>query len=372
MLEPGLRYFNAANIGPAFRGAVEAQARETAAFQADPSRERRERYVTQSAALRARLARRLNAAPEEIALVRNASEGNSVAVLGLDLKPGDEVIVTDHNHQSTLDSWHLRARRQGLVVRTVATPFAAADPAAVVAAFAAAVTPRTRAIFLSHMTNVTGLVLPVADIARLARAHGAWLHVDAAQTFGWLPTDLAAIGCDSWAASTHKWLLGPLEGGVLYVRRDRQDRLSPLMLSHGYWIGSPAEMETAQRYEILGQRDDPKLAALAATLDAHDALGEAVVERMVRARAAALRAALARVPGARLVGSAHPALAGPVVTAAFAGQDVPALRRRLWRQARIATAEAKAGGDALVRFSPHLYNSEADIAAVTRALDDTA
>lgn len=368
LLSPDIRYFNAANIGPSFRKVAEAQARGTAAFQDNPSREFRERYPLIADRLRARLAARIGARTEEIALVRNASEANSVAVLGLDLERGDRVVLTAHNHQSTLDTWRLRARREGLELVVLPVPVNAVSPQQIVDAFAAAITPGTRAVFLSHITNVTGLAYPIADIAALARQHGAWLHVDGAQTFGWLRLDMAALGVDSYSASTHKWLLGPLEGGVLYVKRERQAELSPLMLSHGYWLTDPKNLETAQKYEILGQRDDPKLEAIEAALDMMDGIGETMIEGGVRHAARTMRTALSRVPGARIVGTAHPDLSGPVITVAFPGKDVAAIRARLWSAAKIATAQNEADGQPLIRFSPHLYNSEDEIALVADML----
>ncbi|TZG29351.1 aminotransferase class V-fold PLP-dependent enzyme [Sphingomonas montanisoli] len=368
LLDPGVRYFNAANIGPAFRAVIEVQEAELRAFQANPSREYREKYPVAADALRARLAKRLNVTGAEIALLRNASEANTVAVLGLDLKPGDEIIVTEHNHQSTLDSWKLRAKREGLVIKVLPTPATARNPQVVADAFAAAITPRTRAIFLSHMTNVTGLVYPVATIAQVARAKGVWLHVDGAQTFGWMPIDLMALGVDSYATSTHKWMMGPLESGILYVRREGQDRLNPTMISHGYWLNGPRDMETAERYEVLGQRDDPKLIAIDRTLDLLDGMGEAAIEAGARQGATRMRDLLAKAPGAKFVGSDHPALSGPVLTFAFPGQDVGALRARLWRDGKVATAQALADGQLLVRFSPHLYNDADEMQAVVDLL----
>lgn len=368
LLSPDLLYFNAANIAPTFRSVIDTQEKELRAFQANPSREYREKYPVAADRLRARLGKRLNVTAEEIALLRNSSEANTVAVLGLDLKPGDEVIVTDHNHQSTLDSWKLRAKREGLVVKVLPTPFAATSPQVVADDFARAATPRTKAIFLSHITNVTGLRYPLSAIAEVARKSGAWLHVDGAQTFGWMQLDMAALGVDSYAGSTHKWLMGPLEAGLLYVRRDGQDRLNPTMLSHGYWLTDTRNMETAQRYEILGQRDDPKLEAVEATLDRLDALGEGWIEQETRARAAEMRGILAKVPGARIVGSGDPALSGAIITVAFPGKDISAMRAALWKEYKLATAQAVAGGDALVRFSPHIYNSRAEMERVADLL----
>jgi isopenicillin-N epimerase len=368
LLAPDILYFNAANIGPAFRSAIAAQQRGTEEFQANPSREYREKYPPLADGLRARLARRLHVTPQEIALVRNSSEANSVAVRGLALRSGDHIILTAHNHPSTLDTWKLRAAREKLDLTILPVPVQATSGQAIVDAFAAAITPRTRAIFLSHMTNVTGLIYPVAQLAQIARAKGIWLHADGAQTFGWMQLDLAALGVDSYAGSTHKWLMGPLEGGILYVRRDRQDALQPLMLSHGYWLTDEKNLQTAQRYEILGQRDDPKLGAIDATLDAHDAIGEAAIEAKARALALEVRQSFAKIPGVRVVGSLDPALSGPAVAIAMPGKDIAAVRAALWAQAKVATAGSAADNQPLIRISPHIYNSVEDVRRVADLL----
>lgn len=366
LLDPAIRYFNAANIAPTFRSVAAVHESETRAFQMDPSVERRALYPKAADALRARIAARLNVTAQEIALVRNASEANTVAVRGLALKAGDRIILTDHNHPSTWDSWKLRAEREGLDLHVVPVPVDAKSPQELFDSIAAAVTPTTKAIFLSHMSNITGIIYPVAEIAKLAKAKNIWLHADGAQTFGWMQLDLAALGVDSYSGSTHKWLMGPLEGGMLYVKRERQAELQPIMMSHGYWLTDEANLSTAQKYEISGQRDDPKLMAIAATLDVLDGVGDAAMDQAVRQRAAFMRQAIAGVSGTRLFGSGAAAITGPVITVAFPGKDVTALRAKLW-QAKIATAASKLEGGA-IRFSPHIYNSDDDVAAVIEGL----
>lgn len=368
LLAPGLHYFNAANIGPAFRTAVEAHERETQKFQANPSTQYREKYPKEADALRARLGQRLNVTAQEIALVRNSSEANTVAVRGLALREGDEIILTDHNHPSTLETWKLRAEREKLVLKILPVPVYAKSAQEVVDQFAAAITPRTRAVFLSHMSNITGLIFPIADIAKLTRPKGIWLHGDGAQSFGWLQLDLQALGVDSYSGSTHKWMMGPLEGGVLYVRREGQARLQPVMMSHGYWLTDPANLDTAQKYEILGQRDDPKLSAIAATLDAHDAIGAAEVERRTFAIGAQMRDMLLALPGAKLIGTSAPGLSGPVLTPTFPGKDVVAIRKMLWDKGQVAVAGSKADGQTTIRFSPHIYNDADEIALIADLL----
>lgn len=368
LLAPDLHYFNAANIGPAFRAAVTAHERATRDFQSNPSPQFREIYPRQADALRARLGKRLNVTAQEIALVRNSSEANTVAVRGLALQPGDEIILTEHNHPSTLETWKLRAAREKLVLKILPVPIYAKSPQAVVDVFAAAITPRTRAIFLSHMSNITGLIFPIGEIAKLTRPKGIWLHGDGAQTFGWLQLDLTALGVDSYSGSTHKWMMGPLEGGVLYVRREGQARLDPVMMSHGYWLTDPANLDTAQKYEILGQRDDPKLAAIDATLDALDAIGEAEVERRAFAIGDRMRDMVVGLPGAKLIGTTVKGLTGPVITPTFPGKDVATMRARLWIQGKVVVAGSKADGQPTIRLSPHIYNDADEIALIADLL----
>jgi isopenicillin-N epimerase len=368
LLEPGLIYCNAANIGPAFRSAIDAHMAALHQFEANPSPQYRARYPKEADALRARLGKRMNVTAQEIALVRNASEANTVAVRGLALKEGDEIILTDHNHPSTLDTWKLRAAREKLVLKILPVPVYAKTAQDLIDPIAAAITPRTRAVFLSHMSNITGVIYPVAEIAKLTRPKGIWFHADGAQTFGWLRLDLAALGVDSYSGSTHKWMMGPLEGGVLYVRREGQAQLDPIMASHGYWLTDEANLNTAQKYEILGQRDDAKLAGIDATLDALDAIGEAEVEARAFAIGKQMRDMVLGLPGAKLIGTSVEGLTGPVITPTFPGKDVAAIRGDLWTKGRIVVAGSKADGQATIRFSPHIYNSAEDIAAIAELL----
>src|SRR5262249_26421495 len=158
---------------------------------------------------------------------RNTSEGTNLVVRGIELKPGDEIIVTDHNHPSNNESWNQRARREGLVVRSVPVPVPARSADDLVDGIAKAITARTRVIAITHLTSTTGILFPAKPIAELARRHGIFFHLDGAQTFGAMAVNLKELGCDSFSASAHKWPMGPLEAGILYVRSEQIGRLWP-------------------------------------------------------------------------------------------------------------------------------------------------
>jgi len=146
---------------------------------------------------------------DEIALLRNATEANSYIANGIDLKPGDEVLMTDQEHPGGVHPWNLKAKRYGVVVKKVTLPLPVKDPAQVLNLFNDAITPRTRVIFFSHITTVTGVVLPAKELSALARSKGILSAIDGAHVVGMMGLNVHDIGCDMYSSSPHKWLMGP-------------------------------------------------------------------------------------------------------------------------------------------------------------------
>lgn len=364
-----LLYMNAANIAPAPTSVLREYQRQLADFQANPSFQNREQYKTLAETVRTRIARYVKADAEEIAITRNTSEGSNLIAQGVRLKAGDEVLITAHNHPSNNASWKLRAEQAGATVITASVPQSAKSPSELLDSIAQRTTAKTRVIAVSHFTNVTGLMYPVRELAQLARQRGAWLHVDGAQTFGWVNLDLHALGVDSFTGSMHKWPMGPLESGILFIRRERIEQISPAILSHDYWSDDPKGI---RRFELLGQRDDPRLKGMEKTFDFLERLGAAAIEARTREIAAKLRAALSKVPGAEVRGSGEPSVSGPVIKVNFPGKDLKRIYDTLWQRHKVSAA-LTAGGDASgIRFSPHVYNAEAEIGAVVQALREAA
>src|SRR5262249_29516676 len=152
-----------------------------------------------------------------------------------------------------------------------------------------AVTPRTRVIAVTHLTSTTGIRYPIKPIAELTRRRDIFLHVDGAQTFGALEVKPKDLGCDSYSASAHKWPMGPLEAGVLFLRSERIASLWPAIVSAGWSEG----LEGARKFEAVGQQDDPRVASLEAAIDLLDLIGIREVEARVQALAGRAKRALA-------------------------------------------------------------------------------
>jgi selenocysteine lyase/cysteine desulfurase len=171
---------------------------------------------------------------DEIALVRNATEGNSYIANGIDMKTGDEVLMTDQEHPGGEQPWQLRAKRYGIVVRKVTLPKPVKEPAQVLNLFQDAITPRTRVMFFSHITTVTGVVLPARELCGLARSKGILSAVDGAHVPGMMELNLHQLGCDLYSASPHKWLQAPKGTGFLYVRDEVIDRVWNTIATEGW------------------------------------------------------------------------------------------------------------------------------------------
>jgi selenocysteine lyase/cysteine desulfurase len=352
-LEDDLVYLNAANVCPASRPVMDRHLAFLRDFHANPSFQNRDKYVPMRESLRGKAAAMLRVSADELAVTRNTSEGSNMIVKGVDLKPGDEVLVTTHNHPSNLDSWKVRARRDGFVVKELPVPVPARSADDLYGAVEKALTPRTKVIAITHLTSTTGILYPAGEIAALARKRGIWMHLDGAQTFGALDVNLREIAPDSYSASAHKWMMGPLEAGLLYVRAERIPQLWPSIVTAG-WAD---DLKGARKFEVFGQRDDPRVAALEAAVDFLMLVGMPAVEARIRTLATHTKTQLRALPNVEMKTNMEPALSGGVVK--FKLRNVPTKRAydTLWERSRVAIALTPSGDAEGLRLSPHIYNS---------------
>ncbi|MGQ0704510.1 MAG: aminotransferase class V-fold PLP-dependent enzyme [Gemmatimonadales bacterium] len=213
------------------------------------------------------LARDFGCDPEEMAITRNASEANEIMIFGLDLKPGDEVVVTNQNYGRMLTSWRQRVRRDGIVLKEISFQVPPPSQEYLVDQFKAALTPRTRVIEVTHITNLTGQIMPVRELVELARPRGIEVFVDGAHAYAHFPFKRDDLGCDFYGTSLHKWLLVPIGAGFLYVRKEKQKALWPLM-------AAPPNMdEDIRKYEEIGTHPAANHNAIAVALAFHRAIG---------------------------------------------------------------------------------------------------
>ncbi|HEY8164390.1 MAG TPA: aminotransferase class V-fold PLP-dependent enzyme [Gemmatimonadaceae bacterium] len=213
------------------------------------------------------LAREFGCDPEEMAITRNASEANEIMILGLDMKRGDEVVVTNQNYGRMITTWQQRERREGIVLKQVSFKVPPSSMRYIADRIKEAVTPKTRVIEFPHITNLTGQIMPVREIVEFARPRGIEVMIDGAHSFAHFPFTRDELGVDYFGTSLHKWLLAPIGTGFLYVRKEKQKALWPLMAAN------PSQDNDIRKYEEIGTHPAANHNAISAALAFHRGIG---------------------------------------------------------------------------------------------------
>ncbi len=182
---------------------------------------------------RGKLAAFVGSAAEDLVFVPNATSGVNAVLRSLEFQPGDELLVTDHEYNACRNALDYVAHRSGARVVAVKVPFPLTRAADITTRVLGAVTSRTRLALLDHVTSQTGLVLPIADLVRELNARGVDTLVDGAHAPGMVPLNLQQLGAAYYTGNCHKWICAPKGAALLHVRRDRQERIRPLVISHG-------------------------------------------------------------------------------------------------------------------------------------------
>jgi len=299
---------------------------------------------------------------DELALLRNATEANSFIANGLDLKAGDEVVITDQEHPGGENPWNLRAKRYGIVVKKVTLPRPLPDTATVLNLFNDAITPRTRVFFFSHITTVTGVVLPAKELSALARSKGILSAVDGAHVPGMMKLNVRDLGCDMYSASPHKWLQSPKGTGFLYVRDEVIDRVWNTIATEG-WDDTKIR---AERFQRIGSSNVPALCGLKASIEFANQIGLDRIEKRHRKMADYILTEMVD-RGAQSWTSPNPTLRCGIATITIAPYTMPQPELWMWKQKKI---RIRGGMPSKVRLSTPYYLLKKDIDRFLAAADE--
>jgi selenocysteine lyase/cysteine desulfurase len=311
---------------------------------------------------------------DEIALVSTATEGINAILNTMPFGRGDEVITSTHEHAGLVIPLLHKIQTHGIVVRTFEPDLVrAAGNVDRIAALAGA---RTRLIIISHVTCTTGQVMPVADIGRLAAVRGIPFALDGAQSLAHLPFDIAATGAHYYAASCHKWLMGPKRTGILFVRRDRLSSAVPAIV--GAYSDAESSMEDrrlvlrpgAQRFEY-GTQNDAVIYGIESAVEFVTSIGLPAIWARNRALGEQCVAGLARIPGVELLSPSDARDRSAIVTFKVAGRDNREVASGLVRR-KLRVRSVTEGGLDAVRASFHVYNDETEVERLLLALRDIA
>lgn len=364
-------YFNTGSNGPiprvAYEAADEATRRELDQGRIVPgtyegNRDRNRRVAALAAEI-------FGADADEIALTHSACEGLNAALMGMSWEPGDEVVSTTEEHPGLLLPLALLAHRFGVITRYADIGDGGSG---VVAALARQITSSTRVIALSHVLWSTGAVLPLREIAELARDNELLVIVDGAQSAGQAPVDLHAMGVDAYAMAGQKWLCGPESTGLLYVRRDRFPDIAPTYARYGQFEPSGYFMPAAgaMRYEI-GEFYGPAIAAQSAALDwLRDDVGLDWAYDRIATLGADFRGRLAEIPRVSVV-TPSASMAG-LVNFNVAGLPPQEVAARLFERGYTIRYVDYKPCTVSARASVGWWNTEEEVAGLAGAIADLA
>jgi selenocysteine lyase/cysteine desulfurase len=299
---------------------------------------------------------------DEVAILRNATEANSYIANGIDLKAGDEVLMTDQEHPGGEQPWNLRAKRYGIVVKKITLPKPVENAAQVLNLFSDAITPRTRVLFFSHISTVTGVVLPAKEICALARSKGILSAVDGAHVPGMMKLNVHDLGCDLYSSSPHKWLQAPKGTGFLYMRDEVIDRIWGTVVTEG-WNDTKIR---AERFQRIGSSNVPVLWGLRASIELANTIGVDRIERRHRKLADYMLAEMMK-RGAVSWTSPNPALRCGIVTVNVPPVPRTELENWLWAAHKI---RIRGGDPNKLRLSTPYYIQKKDVDRFLEKFDE--
>jgi len=314
--------------------------------------------------VRRKLAAEAGCDPEELAITRNASEGLQICQLGIDLKAGDEVVTTNQDYGRMLDTWDQRARRDNIKVTKISFPVPTTNISELTTRIEQAVTPRTKVIHICHVTNLTGQLFPVRDIARMARSKGIMTIVDGAHAFAHFPFALRDLECDCYGTSLHKWLLAPVGTGFLYMRRENIEKIWPLTPANA------SKTKDIRKFEEVGTHPAANHNAIAEALAFHQGIG---IER----RAARMRyltdhwaTRLEKHPRVKILTSRLPNQSWGLANISLQGVDSQKAYETLWSKYRIITASIKHAEYQGLRITPNIYTTLQELDTFSDAIEE--
>ncbi|HEY8199567.1 MAG TPA: aminotransferase class V-fold PLP-dependent enzyme [Candidatus Limnocylindrales bacterium] len=235
-LDPAITFLNHGSFGACPTAVLASQRAWQDRMEGEPVRWFADELEPAQDDARRRVGAFLNADPDDLAFVANATAGVNTVLRSLHFKPGDRILAADHEYNAILNAAAFVAARDGATLDIAALPFPVDGPEAIIEGVLDAVRPRTRLVVLSAITSPTAVVMPIVDLVHALTDRGIEVLVDGAHAPGQVPVDIGALeaaGVSYWTGNAHKWLCAPKGSGILWVRRDRQPGIRPLVISHG-------------------------------------------------------------------------------------------------------------------------------------------
>jgi selenocysteine lyase/cysteine desulfurase len=305
----------------------------------------------QSETIRTGLAELFGCDREEIAITRNASESLEILLMGMDFKSGDEILTTTQDYPRMLTTLRQREKREGLILKLIRIPIPPQNLDEITAAFERGITNRTRLILIAHQVNITGQIMPVKAVCEMARARGIQTIVDGAHSFAQFDFKQKDLDCDYFGTSLHKWLYAPKGTGLLYVKRDKIEKIWPLMAAES------KQANDIRKFEEIGTHSAAPKLAIGEALLFHNAIGGKRKEARLRYLSRYWMNQLKDIPKVRFNTSFDAAQSCAIANVQIVGVDPTKIGNYLFDKHHIFTTPIIHDEFQGIRVTPNVYTT---------------
>tara|TARA_R110001632_G_scaffold47202_8_gene119629 strand:- start:66 stop:1343 length:1278 start_codon:yes stop_codon:yes gene_type:complete len=360
---PNVRYFNNASLGSSSIPIRKATRNFRDTLDDFPSKYMWGGWSKEKEDTRKAVAQFFSVDKEEIALIHNTTEGMNLIARSFDLQPGDEVIIADHDHSSARIPWEAWQETKGIILVRPKLPITPKNKEEVIALYKKAITPKTKIISMCHIINTTGMILPIKEVSKIAHEKGILVAVDGAQAAGMFEIDLHDLGCDFYAASSHKWLFSPKGVGVFYAKKESQKYLKPLMVARGY------KDKSIRRLENYNTRNLPEVLGLGASIQYLNSIGLQKIHNRTFELKSYFRSKIENNPKFKLKTPAPDDLSGAIQVVEVLGKNVKTVKKQLFETYGIDCRPMSGFGLNAIRLSFAIYITKKDIDGLVEALE---
>jgi len=368
LLDPDVHFLNHGSFGACPRPVFEEYQRWQRELERQPVEFLGRRFNDLMREARRALAAFVGAEADEVTYVTNATVGLNTVARSLELRPGDEVLSTDHEYGALDRTWRFvcQKREAKYLRRPIPVPIKTAEE--VIAAIWAGVTDRTRVLFLSHITSPTAITLPIKPLIDRARERGIITIIDGAHAVGQIDLNLHELGADFYTSNCHKWLMSPKGSAFLYARRDVQRLVEPLIVSWGWEADKPTSSRFIDEQEWQGTRDIAAYLSVPAAIQFFHANNWPAVRQHCHASVRYARDQVAALTGLPPLTPDEAAWFAQMSALPLPPCDLDELKRRLYDEYRIEIPVIRWNERHFVRVSCQGYNTRADVDALIDAL----
>jgi selenocysteine lyase/cysteine desulfurase len=312
--------------------------------------------------VRENLAELAGVSPDEIAINRNATEALNTIVFGLDLKAGDEVVLSKYDYPNMMNAWKQREKRDGIKLVWVDLDLPSTDEDYLTNAYVSKFTAKTRIVHITHIINWSGQILPVRSIADAAHKQGAEVLVDGAHSFAVLDYKIPDLGCDYWGTSLHKFLCAPLGTGMMWIKKEKIAGIMPL-LSNNEPNGTDI-----RKFESLGTRSFPIEMGIGYSLDLHNMIGSKRKQERLHYLKNYWMSQVKEVPGIKFFTSPSPKWSCAIGNFGFEGKKPVEIADQLFNKYKIHTVAIDWEKISGVRVTPNVYTTTDELDKLVKAI----